>query len=170
MRLDINDIPLINKELNKNSQAIYNEILEILKPLDSNYIGFKEALAAIKNIDGLNPIKKGSDRFYTLFHKIKSYIINQYILKNFDNLGMEEDNTDPIIDIVYIKECDIVVNNNPYHIEYNGNKIFINNVQIAPHGKIHTDELSLYLSSLNIELFDPYSFKKFLKNEGLLTE
>ena len=85
MGLDINDIPLINKELNKYSSALYNEILEILKPLE-------------------------------------------------------------------------------------GNKIFINNVQIAPHDKIHTDELSLYLSSLNIELFDPYSFKEFLKDAGLLTE
>lgn len=167
--LDINDIPLINKELNKNKQVLYNEIHEILKPLDSNYMGFKEALAAIENIDDLNPIKKGSDHFYTLFSKIKRYIINQYILKNFNNLVLKEDN-DPIIDIVYIKECDIVINNNSYHIEYKGNKIFINNVQIAPHDKIHTSELSLYLSSLNIELFDPYSFKRFLKNEGLLTE
>lgn len=174
MGLDINDIPLINKELNKYSSALYNEILEILKPLDSNYIGFKEALAAIKNIDGLNPIKKGSERFYTLFSKIKRYIINQYIRKNFDNIALLEDNnkshfTDPE-DFLYIKECDIVVNNNSYHIEYKGNKIFINNVQIAPHDKIHTDELSLYLSSLNIELFDPYSFKEFLKDAGLLTE
>lgn len=132
-------------------------------------MGFKEALAAIENIDDLNLIKARSDRFYTLFSKIKRYIINEYILKNFDNLVLKEDN-DPIIDIVYIKECDIVVNNNSYHIEYKGNKIFINNVQIAPHDKINTRELSLYLSSLNIELFDPYSFKRFLKNEGLLTE
>ena len=172
--LNLDDIPLINKELHKNISTIYDEIHKILKPLVNNYIGFKEALTAVENTNKITPIKEGSGRFFTLFNKIRKYIINQYILKNFDNIALWEDNnkshfTDPE-DFLYIKECDIVVNNKSYHIECDGNKIFINDVQITPQDNniLIRQYIFIDVKSLYFNLFNDYYFTEFLKSEDLL--
>lgn len=173
--IDINIIPLINEELHKNISTLYDKIRKILKPLVNNYIGFKEALTAVENTNKITPIKEGSSRFFTLFNKIRRYIINQYILKNFDNLALQEDNnkshfTDPE-DYIYIKECDIVINNKSYHIECDGNKIFINGIQITPQDNdilLIKQYIFIDVGSLYFNLFNDYYFQEFLKNEGLL--